>query len=167
MGRSFGYLYQHVFCPCPLMGMQGFLRAGLSWLPERHDIHPTPLVKLNSSSTVSIVRNVQNSPQQGKTLGSRSAVRQRGSVCKGGQATPSGTLEEVRESYLCNSRCPSAADARASIRRGAWAWVHARPEIVCNLPPLGVQKDVARQANRDPGQSCSATSGWVLRPLLP
>lgn len=137
-----------------------------SWLPRRHQIHPTTLVKLNSSSTVSIVRNVQNSPQQGKHWVPVQPSRSVAAVPRGGgQATPSGTLEEVRESYLCNSRCPSAADARASTRRGAWAKVHARKEIVCHLPLLGVQKDGARQANRDPGHSCSATAGWVLRPF--
>lgn len=61
-------------------GMEALLRARLCpGFPS--GITPFlshPLVKLNSSSTVSIVRKSQNSPQQGKELGSRSTVPQRG-----------------------------------------------------------------------------------------
>lgn len=67
-----------------------------------------PLVKLNSSIIRLHSKEQPDSPEQPPTRKNngfpfdRPAGRQR--FLRGGQATPSGLSEEVRESYLCNCR---------------------------------------------------------------
>lgn len=159
MGRLVWLLVPGTFS-VPAHGNAGS-RYGLAFpgFPERHHASSNPPCQAELIEHRPHSKEEPEQPAAGKTMGSRSTVPQRGSGSQGGPSHAKRTVGGgAGESYLCNCCCLPwdlfLARLRARcVGRGSRGYMRAVEGDLLppNLRPLGVQRDDARQANRDPG----------------